>query len=139
MLPIYTGVEDVKDGDSPFYTDDSSNPPYVNAVPLSQASGSGLDSDTVQGITAVTARVGGPNKLVATDNTGAYPFSTLPIGGATPGAMVFVSGAYASLKASPPATVALCLAIDQGVAGALYLYTANASAGDSGFVLLGGS
>ncbi len=81
------GYTDVKDGESPLYTSDSMSPPNYSVSALGQASGSGLDSDTVQGITAVTAQVAGPNKLVATGANGTLPLGILPTGGATPGVL----------------------------------------------------
>lgn len=72
---------DVKDGESPFYTEDSTHAPYVSrrtAISLPQGSGSGTDSDTVDQFDAVSAKVGGPNKLVATGSNGFIPISTIP-------------------------------------------------------------
>ena len=132
---------DVKDGASPFYTKDSTNPPSSELALKTVPSGvsSGFDSDTVQGIQAVTAKVSGPNKLVATDKNGKLPLGIMPTGGATPGVLQYVTGTYANLKASPPTNIAMGIATDQGVAGALYFYTNNPLAGDSGWVFIGGS
>lgn len=80
------GYENVKDGESPIYTQDSSKPRYANSMSqLAQSFGSNLDSDTVDGIEAVTAKVGGPNKLVATGSSGYLPYGILPPSGVTTG------------------------------------------------------
>ena len=85
-VAIDTGFTDVKDGESPFYTHESSNPPFISLIrPLVNASGSFLDADTVDGIEAVTHSVGGPNKLVATDQEGYFPFGSIPQNGTTSG------------------------------------------------------
>lgn len=81
------GATDVKDGESPLYTEDSSKPRYANSSvsQLGQSFGSFLDSDTVDGIEAVTSNVGGPNKLVATGPSGYLPVSAVPPSGTTTG------------------------------------------------------
>lgn len=132
---------DVKDGTNPFYTADSTSPPTPSgvsevAVVPSQAM---KDADSVSGILAVTAVVAGPNKLVATDNTGKLPLSIMPTGSSTAGVIGYVTGTYASLKASPPAQISLGIATDLGPAGTLCFYFNNASVGDNGWIILGGS
>ena len=82
------GGKNVRDGESPLYTEDSSMPRYLNSSMFtSQGFGTNLDSDTVGGIQAVTAHVGGPNKLIASDQNGYLPYGIVPPPGGvtTPG------------------------------------------------------
>lgn len=77
---------DVMDGQSPLYTKESSIPRYAQTTSqLAQSFGSLLDSDTIDGFEAVSAAVGGPNKLVATGATGYYPVTSIPPSGTTTG------------------------------------------------------
>lgn len=74
MLPTETDKEPqtVKDGEFPHYVKDddtSAKPEEKPEIPT--------DADAVSGLKAVTATVAGPNKLVATDNGGSMPVSTL--------------------------------------------------------------
>ena len=75
-------VTEVMDGEYPFYVkEQESAVPEESSVPLAkipQGPGSKLDSDTVDGIQAVTASAAGPNKLVATDEEGLLPTSVIP-------------------------------------------------------------
>ncbi len=81
-MPNYTteDIKDVKDDESPFYTEDSTKRPDPNSmINMSKIpQGAGLDADTIQGIIAVTASVAGPNKLVATGSDGKLPASVIP-------------------------------------------------------------
>jgi hypothetical protein len=73
-------IQTVKDGEFPFYEKEEkseSTAKTVEAIPMGP--GSNLDSDTIHGLQAVTAKVAGPNKLVATDKNGNL---TSPVSGA---------------------------------------------------------
>jgi hypothetical protein len=74
--------KNLKDDEYPFYDQVEVDPikrPFEDWNRLTkQGSGSGLDADSLQTILAVTASVAGPNKLVATDNTGKLPASIIP-------------------------------------------------------------
>ena len=71
-------VIDVKDGEDPFYTKEETATPIIPAKSVDQGPGSGLDSNTVMGIQAVTAAKAAPNVLVATDANSKLPTSTIP-------------------------------------------------------------
>lgn len=75
-------ILDLKDGEFPFYTEDSTNVPDSNRAKKARETphgpGSGFDSDTIHGLQAVTAIVAGPNKLVATGADGKLPASIIP-------------------------------------------------------------
>ncbi len=142
---ISDNYTDVKDGEGPNYTEDSTMSPSVQSIsPLSQAYGSMLDSDTVDGFDAVTAYVCGPNKLVATTSDGKLPTSILPTS-TDPGTIntvvvpALLIGTLAYLKANSPASYSLGIATDVGNAGSLYVYFPNILVGDSGWVLVSGS
>lgn len=80
----------VKDGESPLYTPDSTQPRYTQQpMPMGQAFGSTFDSDTVDGIEAVTYHAYGPNKLVATGPGSYLPYGIVP----PPGGVVTGGGA----------------------------------------------
>ncbi len=65
------GAQNVKDGEGPHYTEDSTLPKYAQSLSNIQRSyGFSLDAQTVSGIMAVTSAVSGPNKLVATGADG---------------------------------------------------------------------
>ncbi len=86
LLEEAMGVQNVKDGESHQYTPDSSAPPYMRSYALAIASGTFLDSDTVDGIEAVTASKASANKLVATGPGGYLPYGIIPPpGGVTTG------------------------------------------------------
>ena len=128
----------VADGESPLYTEDSTPPPNTNIDALSQATGSGLDSETVQGILAVTATVGGPNKLVATDGTGKLPISIIPTGNPAAGVPGYVTGTYATIKATNPAAITFGIASTPGSGYTLMFYLGKNTVGDNGWIVLGG-
>lgn len=86
------------------YTQDSSfraanvNPEPVLITPSAS-------SDKVDGLNAVTAKVGGPNVLVATDGTGKLPTSIIPLA-ATIGITKYFQSAATTITASTNITVA---------------------------------
>lgn len=79
MLEGKTGPVEVKDGEFPFYDKADVAAPVPKNAEDKQGPGSGFDSDTIQGLQAVTATVAGPNKLIATDKNGFYPRIALPV------------------------------------------------------------
>lgn len=77
-----------------------------------------------------------PNTLVPTGTDGKLPIAIIPALAGT-GSIIGATGTYAALKAAPLAGIYLAWATDVGL-GALFLYTANASIGDSGWLLIAG-
>lgn len=125
----------------PFYVKNEAEKPDEEVVSfdlneLAQGPGSGLDSDTTDGFQAVSAAKYGPNKLVATDETGKLPIGIIPVLAGT-SAVIGATGTYAALKAAPLAGLYFAWATDLGL-GTLVFYTANASIGDNGWLLVGG-
>lgn len=85
---------DVPPGSFPLYTNDPASNPLVNnadpvrskekqvpqmvaLITIPQGGGSGLNSDMVDGIHAVTAAIAGPSVLVATGIDNRLPFPTI--------------------------------------------------------------
>lgn len=139
MVTPNLGYKDIQDGESPLYTDESPLPPYMNIMPLAQASGSYLDSDTVQGITAVTAIVAGPNKLVATDKNGKLPIGIMPTSPGAAGVVSYVTGTYASIVATNPSNITMGIATTPGAGYTFLIYCGIATVGDNGWLLIAGS
>ena len=138
----YDNTQNVNDGEGPFYTSDSSKPPYAVAQvanSLAQGAGSSLDADTIVGIQAVTAKVAGPNKLVATDKNGKLPIGIMPLTGGGSGVIGYVTGTAAGLTATPPTGLSFAIFTDIGPAGALMFYFNDPTVGNNGWILLGGS
>lgn len=77
MATLESGnILDVKDGEYPLYEQEDLVKKVASELP--QGQGSRTDSDTVDGLQAVTATKAGPNKLVATGSDGLLPSSILP-------------------------------------------------------------
>lgn len=66
-------AESIGPDEYPFYENEV--PEAVSKIP--QGPGSGSNSDTVDGLQAVTASKAGPNKLVATGSDGKLPISVI--------------------------------------------------------------
>lgn len=126
----------VKDGEGPFYTEDSSLP--TNTVKNSVMPYT--DVNTVLGLATRAQLINSNIVTISGGVGGVVPVNTIP-GSATSGApkvMSFLSGTLAYLKANHPVGIALAMATDAGPAGALYLYINNPAFGDSGWFLLAG-
>lgn len=136
MVTPDTGVKNIKEGDSPFYTDDSTSLPGSESQPY-------YDSPTVNGLAAiqmtvptpVTAATAGPNNVVATGSNGLLPISVIPpLSGSV---IIAATNTYANLKAFPLTGAYFAIATNLGQ-GALVFNTAIAGIGDSGWVVISG-
>ncbi len=127
-----TGVTDIKDGENPFYTKDDTPDISYTSVPFGPSSG--FDTDTIQGLQAVTAKVAGPNKLVATGSDGKLPASILPASG-----VVAVTGTYAAIILTNPSTPTFGIASTPGAGTTLLFYCGISTVGANGWLLLAGS
>lgn len=117
----------------PFYT--------TNAVKESKVSESEkkelwINASSLANYKVSRASAPSPNTLVPLDLNGKVPLSTIPaLAGSS--AIIGATGTYAALKASPLAGLYFAWATDLG-AGTLVFYTANASIGDGGWLIIGG-
>jgi hypothetical protein len=143
MINQELGYTDVKEGESPMYTSDSSSPP--NSLPV----GYYPDANTVEGLAAMslpsyftsTAATAGPNNIVTTTGSGTLPPAVIPGSGTTVSGQVlsYMEGTLAYLKANLPVGAAVGKATDVGPHGSLYLYLGSPLVGDGGWLLLAGS
>ena len=118
----------VKDGDGPFYTEDSTLPPNIKEDPPYLSP----DSNTVNGLAAASM------STIDAATGGTIVVYTAP-GQAPPAAVSFLTGTLAYLKANKPINTAICFATDVGTKGSFFLYFNDVTVGDNGFLLLGGS
>ena len=123
--------QDVGPDQYPFYSNEVTSPAIMKDRPSIWN-----DADTLSSYRLSRAAAPAPNTVVPLDADGKVALSTIPVLAGT-SAIIGATGTYASLKASPLAGLYFAWATDVGN-GALFLYTANASIGDGGWLLIAG-
>lgn len=118
--------------DFPFYVEQPSpvampELPNKDLLDLAQGAGTTLNSDSVDGINAVTATAAGPNKLVATDATGKLPTAIVPAMGTSTSVTAATSLTVSGLSAG--VQYRLAFRFRQNTAAASYKLIFNADTG----------